>query len=112
MNLNTKMTAQELEQMIAQMERIFTVVRILDKDLLHKMDVRNGELRSEDCKCYSFWEKGKNCENCAAQRALAMKGQCMKLESEARYSPQTGEYIFHTYVRAKARSERSETLDN
>ena len=80
MNSNTKMTAQELEQMIAQMEKIFTVVRILDKDLLHKMDVRNGELRSEDCKCYSFWEKGKNCENCAAQRALAMKGQCMKIE--------------------------------
>lgn len=69
MNSNTKMTAQELEQMIAQMEKIFTVVRILDKDLLHKMDVRNGELRSEDCKCYSFWEKGKNCENCVAQRA-------------------------------------------
>ena len=80
MNSNTKMTAQELEQMIAQMEKIFTVVRILDKDLLHKMDVRNGELRSEDCECYSFWEKGKNCENCVAQRALAMKGQCMKLE--------------------------------
>lgn len=66
--------------MIAQMEKIFTVVRILDKDLLHKMDVRNGELRSEDCECYSFWEKGKNCENCVAQRALAMKGQCTKLE--------------------------------
>ena len=80
MNSNTKMTAQELEQMIAQMEKIFTVVRILDKDLLHKMDVRNGELRSEDCKCYSFWEKGKNCENCVAQRARAMKGQCTKLE--------------------------------
>ena len=80
MNSNTKMTAQELEQMIAQMEKIFTVVRILDKDLLHKMDVRNGKLRSEDCKCYSFWEKGKNCENCVAQRALAMKGQCTKLE--------------------------------
>ena len=80
MNSNTKMTAQELEQMIAQMEKIFTVVRILDKDLLHKMDVRNGELRSEDCKCYSFWEKGKNCENCVAQRALARKGQCTKLE--------------------------------
>lgn len=80
MNSNTKMTAQELEQMIAQMEKIFTVVRILDKDLLHKMDVRNGELRSEDCKCYSFWEKGKNCENCVAQRTLAMKGQCMKIE--------------------------------
>ena len=80
MNSNTKMTAQELEQMIAQMEKIFTVVRILDKDLLHKMDVRNGELRSEDCKCYSFWEKGKNCENCVAQRALSMKGQCTKLE--------------------------------
>ena len=80
MNSNTKMTAQELEQMIAQMEKIFTVVRILDKDLLHKMDVRNGELRSEDCECYSFWEKGKNCENCVAQRALAMKGQCMKIE--------------------------------
>ena len=80
MNSNTKMTAQELEQMIAQMEKIFTVVRILDKDLLHKMDVRNGKLRSEDCKCYSFWEKGKNCENCVAQRTLAMKGQCMKIE--------------------------------
>lgn len=66
--------------MIAQMEKIFTVVRILDKDLLHKMDVRNGELRSEDCKCYSFWEKGKNCENCVAQRTLAMKGQCVKIE--------------------------------
>ena len=80
MDSNTKMTAQELEQMIAQMEKIFTVVRILDKDRLHKLDVRNGELHSEDCKCYSFWEKGKNCENCVAQRALAMKGQCTKLE--------------------------------
>lgn len=80
MDSNTKMTAQELEQMIAQMEKIFTVVRILDKDRLHKLDVRNGELHSEDCKCYSFWEKGKNCENCVAQRALATKGQCTKLE--------------------------------
>lgn len=80
MDSNTKMTAQELEQMIAQMEKIFTVVRILDKDRLHKLDVRNGELHSEDCKCYSFWEKGKKCENCVAQRALAMKGQCTKLE--------------------------------
>ncbi|WP_363315282.1 diguanylate cyclase [uncultured Clostridium sp.] len=80
MDSNTKITAQELEQMIAQMEKIFTVVRILDKDRLHKLDVRNGELHSEDCKCYSFWEKGKNCENCVAQRALAMKGQCTKLE--------------------------------
>ena len=80
MDSNTKMTAQELEQMIAQMEKIFTVVRILDKDRLHKLDVRNGELHSEDCKCYSFWEKGKKCENCVAQRALATKGQCTKLE--------------------------------
>ncbi|WP_455147431.1 diguanylate cyclase [Clostridium sp.] len=80
MDSNTKMTAQELEQMIAQMEKIFTVVRILDKDRLHKLDVRNGELHSEDCKCYSFWEKGKKCENCVAQRALAAKGQCTKLE--------------------------------
>ena len=47
MNSNTKMTAQELEQMIAQMEKIFTVVRILDKDLLHKMDVEERETRSE-----------------------------------------------------------------
>lgn len=60
--------------MIAQMERIFTVVRILDKDLLHKMDVRNGELRSEDCKCYSFWEKGKNCENCAGTARACDEG--------------------------------------
>ena len=80
MDSNTKMTAQELEQMIAQMEKIFTVVRILDKDRLHKLDVRNGELHSEDCKCYSFWEKGKKCENCVAQRALATKRQCTKLE--------------------------------
>ena len=80
MDSNTKMTAQELEQMIAQMEKIFTVVRILDKDRLHKLDVRNGELHSEDCKCYSFWEKGKKCENCVAQRALATKGHCTKLE--------------------------------
>ena len=80
MDSNTKMTAQELEQMIAQMEKIFTVVRILDKDRLHKLDVRNGELHSEDCKCYSFWEKGKKCENCVAQRAFATKGQCTKLE--------------------------------
>lgn len=80
MDSNTKMTARELGQMIVQMEKIFTVVRILDKDRLHKLDVRNGELHSEDCKCYSFWEKGKKCENCVAQRALAMKGQCTKLE--------------------------------
>lgn len=80
MNSKTKMTARELEQMIAQMEKVFTVVRVLDKDLLHKMDVKEGELRSEDCKCYSFWEKGENCDNCVAQRALATRGQCTKLE--------------------------------
>ena len=80
MDSKTKMTARELEQMIAQMEKVFTVVRVLDKNLLHKMDVTDGELHSEDCKCYSFWEKGENCDNCVAQRALAAKGQYTKLE--------------------------------
>ena len=80
MNSKTKMTARELEQMIAQMEKVFTVVRILDQNLLHKMDVKNGEIQSEDCKCYSLWKKGERCDNCVAQRALAHREQCTKLE--------------------------------
>lgn len=79
MNLNTKMTAQELEQMIAQMERIFTVVRILDKDLLHKMDVRNG---NSDPRTANAIRSGKKerIVRIVRHSALAMKGQCMKLE--------------------------------
>lgn len=80
MDSKTKMTARELEQMIAQMEKVFTVVRILDQNLLHKMDVKNGEIQSEDCKCYSLWKKGERCDNCVAQRALAHREQCTKLE--------------------------------
>ncbi len=80
MDSKIKMTAQELEKMIAQMKKVFTVVRVLDKKQECSIDVKSGEIHSVDCKCYAFWERGERCDNCVAQRALLTKSQCTKIE--------------------------------
>ena len=80
MGSKLEMTAYELEQMITQMQKVFTVVRVLDDELISKIDVKAGELHFEACKCYEFWERGDRCENCVAQRALLKKGQSTKIE--------------------------------
>ena len=80
MDSKIEMTARELERMITELEKIFIVVRVLDKDLLRKFYVTQGKLHMEDCQCYSVWEKGERCENCVAQRALITKCQCTKME--------------------------------
>ncbi len=75
------MTTQELKDMIEQMERVFSVVRLLAVDRLHQIMIgENDELQPQTCQCYAFWNRGERCENCVSAQAYAEKGQCTKLE--------------------------------
>ena len=81
MGAECKMTVQEVKDMVAQMQKVFDVVRILDADLLHEIFFKeNDEIRARSCQCYDFWKKGHRCENCISAKALAEHGQKIKME--------------------------------
>ena len=81
MGSESEMTVQEVKNMVAQMQKVFDVVRILDADLLHEIVLKNNdEVRSRSCQCYDFWKRGHRCENCISAKALAEHGQKTKME--------------------------------
>lgn len=75
------MTRQELKDLMEQMKKVFTIVRLLDVERLHQIVINEqSELEPHTCQCYAFWNRGERCENCISAQAYAEKGQCTKLE--------------------------------
>lgn len=80
-NMDVKVTNEEVEKETKVLEKIFDVVRILDGESLKKMEkdpcigVKLGM-----CQCYEFWKKNKPCENCTSVKAYVQKQQKEKLE--------------------------------
>ena len=75
------MTKQEAEVMIKQLEKVFDIVRLLNKDTLNGgSEAVSKEEDPNICQCYSFWEKSSPCDNCISLKVMEDKVQRTKLE--------------------------------
>lgn len=81
MEKEKSMTKQETEEMMKQLEKVFSIVRILDVEGLETANsVNKGKMPDHPCQCYSFWNRDTRCENCISARVLADKKQRTKIE--------------------------------
>lgn len=69
------MTREQVEKEMAQYRTIFTVVRLLEA-----AQVGNDKTLSDYCKCYDFWQKHTQCQNCISAQVLRDHTQRTKLE--------------------------------
>ena len=69
------MTREQVEKEMAQYRTIFTVVRLLEA-----AQVGSDKTLSDYCKCYDFWQKHTQCQNCISAQVLRDHTQRTKLE--------------------------------
>ena len=75
MGIKETMTMQEALAMKQQLEQVFSIVRLLDRETLE-----TGRGVEEPCQCYSKWGKTKQCYNCISRKAFEQKCQKTKIE--------------------------------
>lgn len=81
MEKEKSMNKQETEETMKQLEKVFSIVRILDVEGLETANSLNkGKMPDHPCQCYSFWNRDTRCENCISARVLADKKQRTKIE--------------------------------
>lgn len=81
MEKEKSMTKQETEEMMKQLKKVFSIVRILDVEGLETANSLNkGKMPDHPCQCYSFWNRDTRCANCISARVLADKKQRTKIE--------------------------------
>ena len=75
------MTMEQAEQKMECLREVFSVVRLVDGEMLCKREEQGKDADTMDmCQCYSFWNKVKPCENCISMKSLKEKKQASKLE--------------------------------
>lgn len=75
------MTMEQAEEKMECLREVFSVVRLVDGELLRKREKQGKNAETMDiCECYSFWNKSKPCENCISLKSLEEKRQATKLE--------------------------------
>ena len=79
MQTDGTMTKQEAEDMIKQLEKVFDIVRLLDKETLYGRSTIKTD-SGDICQCYSFWGIDQPCENCISFKVMEDKVQRTKLE--------------------------------
>lgn len=67
-------TKQEADQLVKQLQQVFSVVRILEENEV------GGNLNDGLCCCYSFWGKEKPCINCTSKETLRDHKDRTKIE--------------------------------
>ena len=74
------MTAQEAEEFLNEMRKVFSVVRLLDQKNFERGENHLNEHGVFPCQCYEFWKKNRFCENCISMKTFKDKKQRSKLE--------------------------------
>ena len=78
---NDCMTMEEAEKKMECLREVFSVVRLVDGEMLKRRKEQEKDAKTMDmCECYSFWNKSKPCENCISMKSLEEKKQASKLE--------------------------------
>ena len=81
MDSNIKLTTKQAEEKMKIYREVFDVVRIIKSTDIRRMQCgQEPELDENMCRCYDFWNKDKQCENCVSEKALTQKKQYTKLE--------------------------------
>lgn len=74
------MSGPEAEEFIEELKKVFSIVRLLDKDNFEHMERHYNEHVEVPCQCYEIWKKKSPCENCISTKTFADGKQRTKLE--------------------------------
>ena len=74
------MTRHEWENMLKELKKIFSIVRLLSEEELRTGRLQRSTDMTEGCECYALWNKNSRCDNCISRAAFAEKGKKTKLE--------------------------------
>lgn len=75
------MTYREVENLVAQLDGLFDLVRVVDVSLTKEIIFRGGDSPKEkEYECYASWRKKHRCNNCVSAKALLSKGREEKFE--------------------------------
>lgn len=77
----TQMSKEQVKQDMNDLGKLFDYVRLLKADEVGGVAKKTPvDDRLRPCKCYDFWNKESQCENCISMKALYEKRQRTKLE--------------------------------
>ena len=77
---NYKMTHHEWENMLQELKKVFSIVRLLSEKELRTGRIQGNADMAEGCQCYALWNKSTRCDNCISRAAFAAKDKRTKLE--------------------------------
>ena len=75
-----KMTKHEWEIMLKELQKVFSIVRLLNEEELRTGRIQGSTDMIEGCECYALWNKRTRCDNCISRAAFAEKDKKTKLE--------------------------------
>ena len=75
-----KMTKYEWEIMLKELQKVFSIVRLLNEEELRTGRIQGSTDLTEGCECYALWNKRTRCDNCISRAAFAEKDKKTKLE--------------------------------
>ena len=75
-----KMTKHEWEIMLKELQKVFSIVRLLNEEELRTGRIQGSTDMTEGCECYALWNKRTRCDNCISRAVFAEKDKKTKLE--------------------------------
>lgn len=75
-----KMTKYEWEIMLKELQKVFSIVRLLNEEELRTGRIQGSTDMTEGCECYALWNKRTRCDNCISRAVFAEKDKKTKLE--------------------------------
>lgn len=75
-----KMTKYKWEIMLKELQKVFSIVRLLNEEELRTGRIQGSTDMTEGCECYALWNKRTRCDNCISRAAFAEKDKKTKLE--------------------------------
>ena len=75
-----KMTKHEWEIMLKELQKVFSIVRLLNEEELRTGRIQGSTDMTEGCECYALWNERTRCDNCISRAAFAEKDKKTKLE--------------------------------
>ena len=75
-----KMTKHEWEIMLKELQKVFSIVRLLNEEELRTGRIQGSTDMTEGCECYALWNKRTRCDNCISRAAFAEKDKKTKLD--------------------------------